>query len=83
MIIGFIGFGKVSQNLFKIIQSEDIEFVTSCESRSAKTIDAIKKSGMEILDTFDDVCLKSDIVICATSPKSAIPIARKYGGNVK
>lgn len=83
MIIGFIGFGKVSQNLVKIIKSQDIELVTSCENRSDKTIENIKKSGIKILDTFKDVCLKSDIVVCATSPKSALPIARQYGINVK
>ena len=57
MIIGFIGFGKVSQNLVKIIKSQDIELVTSCENRSDKTIENIKKSGIKILDTFKDVCL--------------------------
>lgn len=82
MIIGFIGFGKVSCNLFKLFQSQDIEFVTSCENRSDKTMETIKKSGIKILDTFNDVCLNSDIVVCATSPKSALPIARQYGGNV-
>ena len=43
MIIGFIGFGKVSQNLKRLIQSEDIEFITSLEGRSSKTIEMIKK----------------------------------------
>ena len=32
MIIGFIGFGKVSQNLVGIIRSDDIDFITSKEA---------------------------------------------------
>ena len=63
MIIGFIGFGKVSQNLVSIINSDDIDFVTSAENRSSETIDSIEKSNVEALDTFKEVALKSDILI--------------------
>ena len=71
MIIGFIGFGKVSQNLVGIIGSGDIDFVTSAENRSFETIGRIEKSNVEVLDTFKEVALKSDILISATSPKNA------------
>jgi 6-phosphogluconate dehydrogenase (decarboxylating) len=63
MIIGFIGFGKVSQNLVSIINSDDIDFVTSAENRSSETIGNIEKSNVEALDTFKEVALKSDILI--------------------
>lgn len=52
MIIGFIGFGKVSENLVRIIQSESIDFVTSTENRSPETIELIKKSDVTILESF-------------------------------
>lgn len=83
MIIGFIGFGKVSQNLVGIINSDDIDFVTSAENRSFETIDRIEKSNVEALDTFKEVALKSDILISATSPKNALGVARQYGKYVK
>lgn len=79
MIIGFIGFGKVSQNLVRIISLENIDFVTSTENRSPKTIMAIEKSGIEVLDTFKEVALRSDILISATSPKNALDTANEYG----
>ena len=79
MIIGLIGFGKVSQNLFRLIKSEDIEFVTSIEGRSLKTAENIKEDNIKVLDTFKDVAVTSDILISATSPKSALDIAEKYG----
>ncbi len=79
MIIGFIGFGKVSRNLVKIINSDDIEFVTSAENRSSKTIDDIEKSGIEVLDTFKEVARRADVLISATSPKNALGVARQYG----
>ena len=82
MIIGFIGFGNVSQNLVKLINSKDISFITSFDERSSKTVENIKNSNIEILDTFKDVALKSDILISANSPKSALNIAQKYGGFV-
>ena len=83
MIIGFIGFGKVSQNLVGIIGSGDIDFVTSAENRSFETIGRIEKSNVEALDTFKEVALKSDILISATSPKNALDVARQYGKYAK
>ena len=83
MIIGFIGFGKVSQNLKRLIQSEDIEFITSLEGRSSKTIEMIKEEDIEVVDTFKEVAQTSDILISANSPKSALDVARKYGKYAK
>lgn len=80
MIIGLIGFGKVSQNLFNLIKSDEITFITSTEGRSKSTIHNIEESGIEIFDTFKEVASKSDILISATSPKSALTVARQYGG---
>lgn len=79
MIIGFIGFGKVSVNLLNSIKSPDVSFITSTEGRSARTIENIKNADIETLDSFEDVAISSDILISATSPKSALDIAQKYG----
>lgn len=79
MIIGFIGFGRVSQSLVKLMDCEDIEFITSAENRSDETIERIKASNVTILNTFRDVACKSDVLISATSPKAALDTARQYG----
>ena len=79
MIIGFIGFGKVSQNLINLIKSDDITFISSFEGRSQKTIERIKESKIDVADTFKDVAVNSDILISANSPKSALDVARIYG----
>ena len=83
MIIGFIGFGKVSQNLVRLIDSDDIEFVTSTENRSEKTVEKITKSNVRILDTFRNVAIQSDILISANSPNEALNVAKEYGKYVK
>ena len=83
MIIGFIGFGKVSKNILNIIKSEDITFITSIENRSEKTVENIKKCEIEILDNFKSVALKSDVIISANSPKNALTVAKEYGKYVK
>ena len=83
MIIGFIGFGKVSENILNLIKSEDITFITSIENRSEKTAENIKKCEIEVLDTFKSVALKSDIIISANSPKNALTVAKEYGKYVK
>lgn len=75
MIIGFIGFGKVSKNLLKLIKSQDIKFVTSFEGRFPKKVN----EDIEVLDTFREVSETSDILISANSPKSALDVAKKYG----
>lgn len=79
MIIGFIGFGKVSQNLIESIDSKDIEFITSTEGRSSKTADKIQQSDVRILDSFKDVAIESDILVSANSPGNAIDVAKTYG----
>ncbi|MBQ6099093.1 MAG: NAD(P)-dependent oxidoreductase [Methanobrevibacter sp.] len=79
MIIGLIGFGKVSKNLFNLIKSDDIQFVTSFENRSSKTIEHIKKTDIEVFDSFKEVAVNSDILISATSPGSALDVAKNYG----
>ena len=79
MIIGFIGFGKVAVNLYRLIRSDDIKFITSSENRSTKTIENIKKTDIEVLNTFKEVAIKSDILISATSPKNALSVAKNYG----
>ena len=83
MIIGFIGFGKVSENILNLIKSEDITFITSIENRSEKTVENIKKCEIEVSDTFKSVALKSDVIISANSPKNALTVAKEYGKYVK
>jgi 3-hydroxyisobutyrate dehydrogenase-like beta-hydroxyacid dehydrogenase len=79
MIVGFIGFGKVARNLVKLITSDDVTFITSFEGRSSKTIENITDCDVEVLDSFREVALKSDILISAASPKVAREISEKYG----
>ena len=79
MKIGLIGFGKVSQNLVRIIRSESIAFITSDQNRSSKTVENIKRSNVKILDDFKLVACESDILISANSPGCALDVAEKYG----
>lgn len=79
MIIGLIGFGKVSKNLISLINSDDISFATSFEGRSQKTVDSINAVQIRVLDTFEEVAAVSDILISANSPKSALKVAKDYG----
>lgn len=76
MIIGFIGFGKVSKNLIKLIKSDEIKFITSFENRLAKST---TDYNIEVLDSYKEVCEKSDILISANSPENALNVAIEYG----
>ncbi len=79
MKIGFIGFGKVARNLVRLINSENITFLTSAQNRSENTIKNMEESDVEILDTFKEVATLSDILISANSPNQALDVAVKYG----
>ena len=79
MIVGLIGFGKVSKNLFELIKSDIIKFITSFEGRSSQTIENIEKTGIDVADSFKQVAVESDILISANSPSSALDVSRKYG----
>ena len=77
MNITFIGFGKVSYTLSKLIQSPDINLITSTENRSQDTIDLIKKSNVEVFPSYNEAIEKSDIVISAVTPSRAVEGAEK------
>ena len=79
MNIALIGFGKVSYNLVKLIQSSKINFLTSMQDRSKNTIELINQSDVEVYETFDKAIEYSDIIISANSPSQAIETARRYG----
>lgn len=79
MNIALIGFGKVSYNLVKLIQSSKINFLTSMQDRSKNTIELINQSDVEVYETFDKAIESSDIIISANSPSQAIETARRYG----
>lgn len=78
MNIALIGFGKVSYNLFKLIDSPDVNFITSTEGRSQNTIDLINKSNIEVYSSFNQAIEKSDIVISAVTPSQALDVSKKY-----
>lgn len=78
MNIAFIGFGKVSYALTKIIQSPDINFLTSIENRSRKTIDLINKSNVQVYESFSEALTNADIIISAVTPSKAVEVAKTY-----
>ena len=83
MNIALIGFGKVSYNLFKLIDSQDINFSTSTEGRSQNTVDLINESNIEVFDSFREAVEKSDIVISAVTPSQALDVSRRYAQDFK
>ena len=78
MNIVFIGFGKVSYVLSKIIQSPDINFTTSYENRSEDTIDLINKANVQVHDSFSEALNDADIIISAVTPAKAFEVADNY-----
>ena len=51
----FIDSGKVAINLVRLINSENITFLTSAQNRLENTIKNMEESDVEILDTFKEV----------------------------
>ena len=83
MNIAFIGFGKVAYTLSGLIQSPDINFLTSTENRSKETIDLINKSNIEVYDSFSEALKNADIIISAVTPSKAVKVADKYASYCK
>lgn len=79
MNIALIGFGKLSYNLVKLINSPNINFMTSTQDRSKNTIDLINQSNVEVYSSFDRAVESADIIISANSPSQAVETARRYG----
>ena len=81
MIIGFIGFGRVSENLTKLFKDEKI--ISSDYGRSKQSINRMKNANVEILDDFNQVAIESDLLISANSPSQALEVASEYGSKTK
>lgn len=81
MIIGFIGFGRVSENLTKLFKDEKI--ISSDYGRSKQSINRMKEANIEILDDFNQVAIESDLLISANSPSQALEVASEYGSKTK
>ena len=81
MIIGFIGFGRVSENLTKLFKDEKI--ISSDYGRSKQSINRMKNANVEILDDFNQVAIESDLLISANSPSQALEVAGEYGSKTK
>ena len=81
MIIGFIGFGRVSENLTKLFKDEKI--ISSDYGRSKQSINRMKNANVEILDDFNQVAIESDLLISANSPSQALEVAGEYGFKTK
>ncbi|MCL2157729.1 MAG: NAD(P)-binding domain-containing protein [Methanobrevibacter sp.] len=79
MRIGFIGFGEVAYTLSKKLLQNNVEVITSTKGRSKKTKQLAIDSGVKILPSYEELAKQSDILISATSPKTALAIAKKYG----
>ena len=81
MIIGFIGFGRVSESLTKLFKDEKI--ISSDYGRSKQSINRMKNANVEIFDDFNQVAIESDLLISANSPSQALEVASEYGSKTK
>lgn len=81
MIMGFIGFGRVSENLTKLFKDE--KTISSDYGRSKQSVNRMKEANVEILDDFNQVAIESDLLISANSPSQALEVAGEYGSKTK
>lgn len=79
MKIGFIGFGEVASTISKKLLDNNVNVLSSINGRSDKTKKLAKNSGIDLVNSFEDVALSSDILISTVSPFEALEISKKYG----
>jgi len=77
--IGFIGFGEVASTISKKLLDNNVEVISSVNGRSDKTKKLAKNSGIDLVNSFEDVALSSDILISTVYPFKALEISKKYG----
>ena len=79
MLIGFIGFGRVSYRLNELFTQNNFKTVTAIENRSTETIERIRNSNIGVLNSNKELFEKSDILISANSPLHAVKVAKNHG----
>jgi 3-hydroxyisobutyrate dehydrogenase-like beta-hydroxyacid dehydrogenase len=83
MKIGFIGFGKVGSTLASGLIKKRIEIGTCSEGRSSKTQKIAKEMGVNIFGSNRELAQKSDILISAVTPGTAVEVAQDVGEYVR
>ena len=77
MKIGFLGFGEVNQTLAKQLKNKH-ELYVSIENRSQNTINKIQKTKIKQIKKDTELTKHCNLIINATTPKSALNTAKKY-----
>ncbi|MGC9517494.1 MAG: NAD(P)-binding domain-containing protein [Methanomicrobiales archaeon] len=83
MKIGFIGFGEVSSTLAKGLLDEGLEVSTCIVGRSSRTVIMAEKTGVNLLNSNNELADESDILISAAVPSQAEDVAKDIGKNFK
>ncbi len=80
MKIGFIGFGNVNQTIAKQLKNKH-ELYVSTENRSKNTINNIQQAQIKQVKKDTELSKYCDLIINATTPKSALKTAKKHSQN--
>ncbi|MDI6725278.1 MAG: NAD(P)-binding domain-containing protein, partial [Methanobacterium sp.] len=79
MKIGFLGFGEVASTLSKGLLKQGLEVSTSITGRSPKTVLKAKNSGVNLVNSNEELATNCQMLISTVVPKNAVIVAREIG----
>ncbi|WP_225369829.1 hypothetical protein [Methanobrevibacter arboriphilus] len=71
---------RLLQRFQKKLLDNNVNVLSSINGRSDKTKKLAKNSGIDLVNSFEDVALSSDILISTVSPFEALEISKKIWG---
>ena len=81
--LGFIGFGEAASRFSKDLSHAGLKSIVAYSPSAAKAAaeDPVRtkaaEAGVELVVSIKDVCKRSNLVVCLTPGKLALPIARQ------
>ncbi|MDP2835942.1 MAG: DUF1932 domain-containing protein [Methanobacteriaceae archaeon] len=79
MKIGFLGFGEVSSILSEGLLDNGVNVFTCLQGRSSTTKNKALEMGVTICPSYRKLAEKSEILISAVTPSTAVEVARDIG----
>lgn len=83
MKIGFLGFGEVASTLSQGLLKEGLEVSTSIKGRSPRTVLKAKKSGVNLINSNEELARNCQILISTVVPKNAVKVAHEIGDSFR
>ena len=77
-VVGILYAGEMGSALGQLLADAGFKVISTLEGRGLRTSRLCRQAGLEVVSSFREVVIASDIIISLVPPSSALSVARRY-----